>query len=146
MSKLKQFLSGVAVGGLAVGGAVFGLKQRKPAPRGYLDLIDLTTDQRCKVEAIREGFLPRVAGIRAALKERRMELADLLFARELDRDKVHAMVEEIAAHQRQLEEAVIEHIIEENALLTPEQQRQFHRVIVGQFRGGGLGIHDIRGK
>jgi carbon-monoxide dehydrogenase medium subunit len=40
----------------------------------------------------------------------------------------------------------LHYIIEENGLLTPDQQRQFHQVIIDQFRGGGLGVHDVRGQ
>jgi Spy/CpxP family protein refolding chaperone len=114
--------------------------------RGYLDLIDLTTAQRCRVEEIRERFLPKVAGIRQRLRERRLALADLLFAVPLDRERIQAAVGEIARLQLELEGEVIEHIIEENGLLTPDQQRQFHDVIVQQFCGGGLGIHDVPGR
>jgi Spy/CpxP family protein refolding chaperone len=75
---------------------MYARKKRQPQIRGYLDLINLTEDQRHKVEQIRERFLPHVAGIRQELRERRMELADLLFAVPLDRDQVKAAVEVIA--------------------------------------------------
>jgi Spy/CpxP family protein refolding chaperone len=142
--RLKGFLSGVLAGAAAVCGVMYARKKRQPQIRGYLDLIDLTEDQRRKVELIRERFLPQVAGIRQELRERRMELADLLFATPLDRDRVKTAVEAIAGLQLKLEQEVIDHIIEENELLTPDQQRQFHQVIIDQFRGGGLGVHDVR--
>jgi len=142
--KLKGFLSGVLAGAATACGVMYALKKRQPQIRGYLDFIDLTEDQRRKVERIRESFLPQVAGIRQELRERRMELADLLFATPPDRDHVKAAVEAIAGLQLRLEQEVIDHIIEENELLTPDQQRQFHQVIIGQFRGGGLGVHDVR--
>lgn len=144
--RLKGFVSGVLAGAAAACGVVYAMKRSRPQIRGYLDLIDLTEDQRQKVELIRERFLPQVAGIRQELRERRLELADLLFAVPLDRDRVKAAVEALAALQLRLEQEVIDHIIEENELLTPDQQRQFHQVILGQFRGGGLGVHDVRGQ
>jgi len=142
---VRGFLLGALVGVAGAVGAAYALKSTcRREVRGYLDLIDLTADQRHKVEKIREGFLPRVAAVREALRARRLELADLLFATPLERDRIRALVEDIARLQLRLEEEVIDHIIEENEILTPDQQRQFHRVIIDQFRGGGLGIHDVR--
>jgi len=142
----EGFVAGVLAGAAAACGVMWALKKRRPQIRGYLDLINLTADQRRRVELIRERFLPYVAGMRQELRARRMELADLLFATPLDRDRVKATVEVIAGLQLNLEQGVIDHIIEENGLLTPEQQRQFHQVIIDQFRGGGLGVHDVRGQ
>ena len=141
----EGFVTGVLVGAAAACGLMYALK-RQPRIRGYLDLIDLTEDQRRRVELIRERFLPYVAAMREKLREQRMELADLLFAASLDRDRIKAVVVAIAGLQLNLEQGVIDHIIEENCLLTPEQQRQFHQVIIDQFRGGGLGVHDVRGQ
>jgi Spy/CpxP family protein refolding chaperone len=141
-----SFVVGVLAGAAAACGVMWALKRRRPQIRGYLDLIDLTEEQRRRVEQIRERFLPYVAGVREKLRERRMELADLLFAAPLDRDRMKAVVEAIAGLQLNLEQGVIDHIIEENGLLTPDQQRQFHQVIIDQFRGGGLGVHDVRGQ
>jgi Spy/CpxP family protein refolding chaperone len=143
--ELTTFLFGAAIGVGLAGAAMVALKRRSEREiRGYLDLINLTADQRQKVEAIRERFLPQVAGIRERLRERRMALADLLFARPLSRDEIKAAVEDISRLQLQLEGEIIDHIIEENELLTPDQQRQFRQVIIDQFRGGGLGVHDVR--
>jgi Spy/CpxP family protein refolding chaperone len=142
----EGFVAGVMVGAAAACGVMYALKKRRPQIRGYLDLIDLTGDQRRRVEQIRARFLPYVAGIRQQLGERRMQLADLLFATPLDRDRIKGVVEVIAGLQLNLEQEVIDHIIEENGLLTPDQQRQFHQVIIDQFRGGGLGVHDVRGQ
>jgi len=142
----EGFVAGVLAGLAAACAVMYALEKRRPQIRGYLDLIDLTADQRRRVELIRERFLPHVAGTRQELRERRMELADLLFATPLDRDRVKATVEAIAGLQLSLEQGVIDHIIEESGLLTPDQQRQFHQVIIDQFRGGGLGVHDVRGQ
>ena len=114
--------------------------RRKPI-RGYLDLIKLTTGQKHQVEEIRKDFLPRVAGIRQALRQKRLELNDLLFAEPPDIQGIEEKSREISRLQAQLEKEVIEHIIHEKQLLTPEQRRQFYKVIQGEFEKGGLGVH-----
>ncbi len=114
--------------------------RRKPI-RGYLDLIKLTEGQKQQVEEIRRDFLPRVAGIRQALRQRRLELNDLLFADPPDMQEIEGKSRDISKLQGQLEREVIEHIIQEKQLLVPEQRRQFYKVIQGEFEKGGLGVH-----
>jgi Spy/CpxP family protein refolding chaperone len=118
--------------------------RRKPI-RGFLDLIELTEDQKQQVEDIRKGFLPEVAGVRQALRQKRLELSDLLFAEDPDRWAIEAKSMEISNLQRELETKVIDHILEEKELLSAEQKKQFYAVIRSEFEGGGLGVHGERG-
>lgn len=117
------------------------IRVRSKAIRGYLDLIKLTEGQKQQVEEIRKDFLPRVAGIRQALRQKRLELNELLFAEPPDMQAIEDKSRDISKLQAQLEKEVIEHIIEEKQLLTPEQRRQFYKVIQGEFEKGGLGVH-----
>ena len=119
--------------------------RRKPI-RGYLDLIKLNERQKQQVEDIRKDFLPRVAGIRQALRQRRLELNDLLFTEPTDMQAIEGKSKDISKLQAQLEREVIEHIIQEKELLTPEQSAQFYEVIGSEFESGGLGVHGERGK
>ena len=118
--------------------------RRKPI-RGYLDLIELTGDQKQKVEEIRKGFLPEVAGVRQALRQKRLELSDLLFAEHPAMQAIEAKSMEIASLQAELERKVIAHILEEKELLSTEQKRHFYEVIRTEFERGGLGVHGERG-
>jgi Spy/CpxP family protein refolding chaperone len=117
------------------------IRVRSKPIRGYLDLIKLTEGQKQQVEEIRKDFLPRVAGIRQALRQKRLELSDLLFAEPPDMQAIEEISREISKLQAQLEKEVIEHIIQEKQLLAPEQRRQFYKVIQGEFEKGGLGVH-----
>ncbi len=114
--------------------------RRKPI-RGYLDLIELTENQKQHVENIRRDFLPRVEVIRQALRQNRLELNDLLFAEPPDMQAIEGKSMDISKLQAQLEAEVIEHIIQEKELLSPEQKRQFYEVIRTEFEKGGLGVH-----
>lgn len=122
-------------------------RDSKPRIRGYLDLIpDLTDSQREKVETIRRVFLPRVASIRENLYEHRRELAKLLFEEPAKRSLIDATMKEVVSHQTELEMEVVEHILEEKELLTSTQKRKFYEIIIEQFSGGGLGVHDVKGR
>jgi hypothetical protein len=52
---------------------------------------------------------------------------------------------EISALQAKLEREVIDHILQEKELLSPEQKREFYQVIRSEFDKGGLGVHGERG-
>ena len=118
--------------------------KRKPI-RGYLDLIKLSEGQKQQVEEIRRDFLPRVAEIRQALRQKRLELNDLLFAEPPDMQAIEGISRDISKLQAQLEREVIDHIQQEKGILSPQQKRQFYDVISTEFEKGGLGVHGERG-
>jgi Spy/CpxP family protein refolding chaperone len=132
---------------LAVFMRLRGTRKNQTAVRGYLDLIaDLSSVQREQVQEIRRSFLPRVAEIRESLRAERAELARLLFDEPPDRSRIHSVARQILLHQSDLENEVIEHILEEQELLTPSQKRKFYKIIVEQFSSGGLGVHDVKNR
>jgi hypothetical protein len=124
-----------------------GTQKNQTAVRGYLDLIpDLSPVQREQVQEIRRSFLPRVAEIRESLRAERAELARFLFDEPPDRSRIHSVARQILLHQSDLENEVIEHILEEQELLTLSQNRKFYEIIVEQFSSGGLGVHDVKSR
>jgi Spy/CpxP family protein refolding chaperone len=116
-------------------------RMRQKTIRGYLDLITLTEEQKRQVEDIRSDFLPKVAGIRHSLRDNRLRLNDLLFVESPDVKLIAEKSSEISALQARLEQEVIDHILQEKNLLSPEQKKEFYRVIRTEFEKGGLGVH-----
>jgi protein CpxP len=117
--------------------------RQKPI-RGYLDLIALSDEQKRQVEDIRRDFLPKVEGIRQSLRQQRLQLNDLLFTEAPDMKTIAEKSGEISALQTKLEREVIDHILQEKDLLSPEQKREFYQVIRNEFEKGGLGVHGER--
>jgi Spy/CpxP family protein refolding chaperone len=109
--------------------------------KGYLDLIELNQEQRKKVEEIRKDFLPRVERIRWELRQKRLYLNDLIFAPNPDMKAVENITLDISNLQAKLEREVINHILQEKEILTPEQKKQFCEIIKEEFEKGGLGVH-----
>jgi protein CpxP len=138
---LLVLLSAIIIIQLAI--RVFARMRQKPI-RGYLDLIDLTNEQKRQVEDIRRDFLPKVEGIRQSLLRNRLQLNDLLFTEAPDLKTIAEKSSEISALQAKLEREVIDHILEEKELLNPEQKREFYQVIRNEFEKGGLGVHGER--
>jgi Spy/CpxP family protein refolding chaperone len=118
--------------------------RQKPI-RGYLDLITLTKEQKRQVEDIRRDFLPKVEEIRQSLRSNRLQLNELLFSEAPDLKTIEEKSNEISAIQARLEREVIDHILQEKELLSPEQKREFYEVIRNEFEKGGLGVHGERG-
>jgi len=116
-------------------------RMRQKPIRGYLDLITLTNEQKRQVEDIRRDFLPKVEGIRQALRGNRLQLNELLFAEVPDLKTIAEKSNEISVLQAKLEREVIDHILQEKELLSSEQKREFYHVIRNEFEKGGLGVH-----
>jgi Spy/CpxP family protein refolding chaperone len=135
-------LSAIVIVQLAV--RLIARVRQKPI-RGYLDLIALTNEQKRQVEDIRRDFLPKVEGIRQSLRRNRLHLNDLLFAESPDLRTIAEKSNEISALQARLEREVIDHILQEKELLSPQQKREFYQVIRNEFVKGGLGVHGERG-
>ena len=109
--------------------------------RGYLDLIQLSNEQKQKVEEIRKEFLPKVEKVRKELRQKRLQLNDLLFASNPDMKAIEDKSKEISDLQSNLEKEVVLHILKEKEILAPEQRRQFYEIIKKEFEKGGLGVH-----
>lgn len=124
----------------------FIARLRQKPIRGYLDLISLTNEQKRQVEDIRRDFLPKVEGIRQSLRQKRLQLNDLLFAEAPDLKAITGKINEISALQAELEREVVEHILQEKELLNSEQKREFYQVIRNEFEKGGLGVHGEKSK
>lgn len=65
---------------------------------------------------------------------KRTELIDLLAAPQIDRQAITAKQEEILAGQRKVQQLVIDHLLAEKDLLTPQQQKQLFDLL--RERGG----------
>jgi len=127
---------------LSVGLLVNNLLIAKPKPvRGYLDMVSLSDEQKQKVEKIRQEFLPKVARIRQELRGKRLQLNDMIFSSNPDMKTIEDKTREIASLQTDLEKEVVNHILQEKEILTPEQKRQFYEIIKNEFQKGGLGVH-----
>lgn len=132
---------------LTAGLLISRLMVSKPEPvRGYLDQIALSDDQKQRVEDIRKDFLPKVAHIREELRKARLQLNDLIFASNPDLKAIEDKTREIATLQTELEREVVNHILQEKAILTFEQKRQFYEIIKKEFQKGGLGLHGEQGR
>lgn len=118
--------------------------ERDKPIRGYLDLIQLSDEQKQKADEIRKNFLPKVERIRWELRQKRLYLNDLIFAPNPDMRAIDNISWDISDLQAKLEREVIDHILQEKEILTSEQRKQFYGIIRKEFEKGGLGVHGER--
>ena len=106
---------------------------RPTAPRafpcGLHAELDLSDAQRREIEALVARFRESAREICAEAGRHRTELFALLAADPVDREAAEAKRGEIAECQQRMQELVLDHILAQKAVLTPEQRAEFFRVL-----------------
>jgi len=105
-------------------------KESKYPEESYLHRqLSLTKSQAEKMKTLRDSFYLQSDKISSDLLERRTELVELLMASEPDTEKINEALSEIDSKQAELQKKVINCLLEEKEILTPEQQQEFFSII-----------------
>lgn len=89
----------------------------------------LSDAQAEQMKVLKESFQSNTNPIRAALRIKREQLLQLLTAAKSDRAKIDSVQSEIDSLQAELQRLVIDHLLDEKKILTPEQQSRFFSII-----------------
>lgn len=96
------------------------------APGEYLcEQLSLSDSQKQKMEMFGKAFDEKTDKKRKTLSYKRNELVELLNQPSPDRQKIDSLINQIGIAQAELEKEVIDHILQEKEILTPEQQKKF---------------------
>ncbi|MEW5946084.1 MAG: periplasmic heavy metal sensor [bacterium] len=93
-----------------------------------------------QMETLRSQFIQFRAEIqktRDEIEKLHPQMMELLTDPEVDKDAVRAKREEIFAVQKKMQGLVIDHILAEREILTPEQQKRFFKMLRSRCLGGG---------
>jgi Spy/CpxP family protein refolding chaperone len=102
----------------------------QPVPEGPLFLqLDLTADQLPRFKAERDKFHTRLQELGQDIKSRQLEFIDLLGTTPPDQQAIKRKQEEIQRLQAAVQDRVIVHVLQESALLDPEQRTRFFQLI-----------------
>lgn len=93
------------------------------------DKLGLTAEQREAITAMDVEFRREARETRGEIREKRARLIDLLREDDPDREAIDALVTELSSVQERMEHLVVDHIIEEKSVLTPEQGSVFLDII-----------------
>ncbi len=95
--------------------------------------LSLSDSQVVQMKSLRQTFHDNSRDMNTTLHKKRSELADLLTAFEVDRDKINSVLDEICSMQNDLQKDVIEYLFLENEILTQVQQEKYFSIIKNRF-------------
>jgi len=112
---------------------------RSASGKGALlyEQLDLTQEQLKRIEPLRDRFHAEMSQIGGEVRAMQLELIDFLAVAWPDRQAILAHQEKIRALQRTMQEIVVNHILEESEVLTPEQRIKFFRLLKERSKTDG---------
>ncbi|MBN1957540.1 MAG: Spy/CpxP family protein refolding chaperone [Desulfuromonadales bacterium] len=99
--------------------------------------IGVTEEQWQKIEPLVQGFREKAMAQRQRISDLRGQLMDLLAMPKVDEAAIREKQEEILASQRQMQNLVIDHLLKERQILSPEQTEKFMQSLCEQCRHHG---------
>ena len=87
--------------------------------------LNLTKEQLARVEPARDQFHKRLSEIGGEIKARQLKLVDLLAGPVFNRESVENLETEIRTLQQTMQDTVINHILDQATVFTPEQRSRF---------------------
>lgn len=106
--------------------------QPQPEPAVWCPLhraLEVTPQQWTEIEPRLRRFQATVGELCSRTDAIRSEVIDAIAADEPDLDAIRAKQEEVLATKRQIQQLVVEHLLAEKELLTPQQQRQLFTML-----------------
>ena len=110
--------------------------------------LDVTEEQWVEIEPRLREFQAAVGELHQQANPMRSEVIDLIAAEEPDAEAIRAKQDEILATKRSIQGLVVDHLLAEKEVLTPEQQQRLFEMLrnrtgctagppmAGQPRGG----------
>jgi Spy/CpxP family protein refolding chaperone len=99
--------------------------------------VQLGPEQRAKMVAGREEFVAAVDRIGSRIVGLQVRMIDAVAADQEDRRAIDAAIGEIQAQQQEMQRTVIEHLLEDKRLLTPDQHSEFFSILKARVRAQG---------
>ena len=95
----------------------------------FHDELNLTPEQDVPMRAAKEKLFEQLDQLDRAMTAERETLGRLLTASETDRAAIASQLDKIASLQRQVQQRVVDHLLEEKELLSPGQHKAFNEII-----------------
>lgn len=138
-------LGGVGYRWLKISGEERHHREGKHSPMSFLGKeLSLSQSQAREMESLWKSLEPKMEEIRRKLREKRVQLVNLLRASEPDLEKINIQLNKIESLQTQLQKLVIDHLLQQKKILSLEQQKKFFSIISkrlcpeGRHQGEGL--------
>ena len=115
----------------------FGVKIKKD--RFLFDELSLRPEQREAMKARALPFRAEIDKRRQEIASKRKDLITLLRADKPDKKAIDAVITRISAMQKEMQQRITGHMLEEKSLLDKDQQQQFLDLIEKHMTRGGHG-------
>ncbi len=110
--------------------SIFNRDRNAGEPMNPLFLqLDLTAEQLARFKSHRDKFREEMREMRQAVGKKQMELIDHLAASSPDERAIKMKQEEIRHLQAAIQDRVIKHLLQESAVLNPEQRTRFFQLV-----------------
>lgn len=106
----------------------------------FIHDVGVTEAQWKKIAPIVSVFQQKAGKQRQEIRSLRAQMLDLLTAPEADEAAIRSKQEEILAGQRRMQNLVIDQLLKEKKILSPEQERRLMQILCEQCRNeSGIG-------
>jgi len=105
-------------------------EERHAAVTFLIKELDLSPAQEKEIESLRKSLELKVEEIGTKLREKRVQLVDLLKESQPDLEKINNQLSEIETLQTELQKMAITNLLQEKKILSPEQQEKFFSIIL----------------
>jgi Spy/CpxP family protein refolding chaperone len=117
--------------------AGYGIRKLTDRPRFAYQELDLSKEQRTRVESSRDRFLRDLNRIGSEILSRHIELIDLIAGDSVDRRAVETKFEEIHSLQHSMQQHVVEHLLEDKQIMTTAQRAKFFAILKSRIQEQG---------
>ena len=115
----------------------YGIRWYGDRTRFAYEDLDLSQDQRVRIEAGRDRFLSALNDTGDRIIAKHLELMDLIAADPIDQQAIDAKFQEIDTTQHSMQNLVIAHLLEDKQILTAEQRTKFFALLKSRIQAQG---------
>jgi Spy/CpxP family protein refolding chaperone len=133
--KMLAVIFSVVLNGAFV--ASYAWRKLQERPRFAYEEIELTAEQRARFDAGRTQFLRSVHKIGNRMIEMNVQLIDLIGADPADDSAIQAKLDEIQSNAESMHQVVVQHLLEDKQILSPEQRGHFFNALKARIRAHG---------
>ncbi|HID93110.1 MAG TPA: periplasmic heavy metal sensor [bacterium (Candidatus Stahlbacteria)] len=101
--------------------------------------LALSESQVRQMESLGRPLEQKIDRIKEELREKRAQLVDLLMEPQPNREEINVKVSEIESLQTGIQKLIIDHLLQQKEILTPEQQKKFFSIISERLCPGHQG-------
>lgn len=109
-----------------------------PAPTFAYEELRLSDAQRARMMSSRDRFIARIDQIGDGIIGLHTKLIDAIAADPVDQSAIRAAIDDIRTQQQSMQGTVVEHLLEDKTILSPDQRQQFFAILKQRVRSQGM--------